>query len=293
MAADKHWSLGLGYWSFALAVCLVLSTPLCAAEPLRVMTYNLRYGLANDGENSWPHRREMLFNVIRDFNPDVLGVQEALEFQLDELGEALPGYKYVGVGREDGKRRGEFAAILYRSERLECAASGTFWLSDTPEVVGSTSWGNQLTRICTWAEFRDRAAEGARFRIYNNHWDHQSQPAREGSAALVLKKIAADAADLPVLVTGDFNAGEDNKATAIILHGDPKLRDTFRAIHPDVKDVGTFTGFADRTDGRKIDYVLVTPQWQVKDADIIRTQVDGRYPSDHFPVTAVVELPAK
>ena len=281
--------------SLAIAIVAVglamLPSPACAAEPLRVMTFNIRYGTANDGENSWPKRREMLFDVIREFRPDVFGVQEALAFQVEQLEDALPGYEHFGVGRDDGAQAGEFAAIFYRTERLQFVDGGTFWLSDTPEVVGSTTWGNDLTRICTWAEFRDRAGgEDARFRLYNNHWDHQSQPARERSAALVVKKIAAEAAGLPVLVTGDFNADEDNAAVATILHGDPPLRDTFREVHPDVKNVGTFTGFAPQADGRKIDYVLVTPQWRVQAADIVRTQVDGRHPSDHFPVTAIVEL---
>ncbi len=261
------------------------------ALSLRAMTFNIRYGNANDGDNAWPLRRELLFKVIRDVHPDVLGMQEALRFQLDEIGAALDGYSEVGVGRDDGVEAGEYSAILFDSTRFSLEDSGTFWLSDTPEVPGSTSWGNGITRVCTWALLRERAG-GASFYVFNTHWDHLSQPSRENSARLILERIAARATpDTPVLLTGDFNAGESNPAFRTLVEDTVvSLRDTFRALHPDAVDVGTFHGFEGGTDGDKIDAILASPEWQVLDAEIARVNDRGRYPSDHYPVTATLRL---
>lgn len=256
---------------------------------VRVMSFNIRYGTAADGADAWPNRRDLVFEVIREFEPDVLGVQEALGFQLDALGEALPDHEIVGVGRDDGVRSGEFSAILVDRARFEVEASGTFWFSDTPEAPGSMSWGNRIPRICTWARLRDLATS-ARFVVYNVHWDHESQRSRERSAALLLERIATRPdPDEPVLVTGDFNAGESNPAfRALVESVAAPLRDTFDDVHPDATDVGTFNGFEGRRDGEKIDAILASDGWCVREAAIVRTAEEGRYPSDHFPVTAVV-----
>ena len=258
------------------------------AEPLTVMSFNIRYGTANDGENRWANRREFLFDVVRRADADVIGLQEALDGQVREILAAVPGYGLVGVGRDDGRARGEYAAILFRTSRLHVSDSGTFWFSDTPERVASRSWGNTITRICTWARFVDR--DGRAFWQYNVHLDHQSQPSRERSAALLVERIEARRApDEPALVTGDFNAGEDNPALSRMFTAG--FADTFRVKHPDVREAGTFTGFdLKATTGPKIDYVLVPAGSEVLDAAIVRTSRDDRYPSDHFPVTARVRL---
>ena len=286
--------------SFALLSVLSInpipaSTFVQASEPLVVMSFNIRYGTANDGENRWENRREAVFDLIRSEDPDLVGVQEALAFQLDELLAASPAYGIVGVGRSDGRREGEFAAILFRRDRFQVASSGTFWLSDTPEVVASKSWGNTIPRICTWARFVGR--DGRAFWHYNVHLDHQSQPSRERAAGLLLERIAARPdLDEPVIITGDFNAGEDNPAM-LRLTGEsggrlPRFVDSFRVVKPGEGDVGTFTGFEfGQTSGPKIDYVLVEPGMEVLDASIVRTSTNGRYPSDHFPVVARVRLP--
>ena len=122
--------------------------PAGPGQPLTVMSFNIRYGTANDGDNHWTRRREMLFDVVREQNADLLGVQEALAGQIDEIVAAVPAYAVVGVGRDDGRARGEFSAILFRRDRFRVADSGTFWFSDTPGVPGSKSWGNSITRIC-------------------------------------------------------------------------------------------------------------------------------------------------
>ncbi|GMV97183.1 MAG: endonuclease [Phycisphaerae bacterium] len=292
----------------ALTACAIVAAPQTRpadAADLRVMTFNIRYGTADDGADRWERRREQLFDLIRREAPDVLGVQEALRFQLDEIRAALPAYARLGVGRDDGREKGEYSAILYRADRLKPLESGTFWFSDTPAVPGSKHWGNTLPRICTWARFEDLGA-GPGFVMYNVHLDHQSQPSRVRSAALLAERIADRRPREPVIVTGDFNAGESNPAVRLLL--DPpatrpddagarretiKLLDSFRVLHPDEKEVGTFNGFKGTTTGEKIDYVLVSPGVEVLEARIVRDRKDGRYPSDHFPVVARIRLPRR
>jgi endonuclease/exonuclease/phosphatase family metal-dependent hydrolase len=265
-------------------------------EPLQVMSFNIRYGTAKDGDNHWSARREMLFDVIRERDADLIGLQEALAFQIDEIQAAVPGYAVVGVGRDDGGKAGEWSAILFKVGRFRVADAGTFWFSDTPEVPASKSWGNNITRICTWARFIDRDGRG--FYHFNLHLDHESQPARERSTALLRQRIDARAfqAD-PVVVTGDFNVGERNPAlTALVSKGTTAspFVDTYRVLHPDDTVVGTFTGFKmGNTAGEKIDYVLVQPRTEVTSAEIIRASRNDRYPSDHFPVAATIRLPVK
>lgn len=261
-----------------------------SSDSLRVMSFNIRYGTADDGANSWPQRRELTLGVIRDYGPSVMGVQEALKFQLDEIRQALPWLGQVGVGRDDGAEAGEYSAILYDQRRLSVADGGTFWLSETPEVPGSKSWGNNITRIATWARFRETGT-GREFLVLNTHWDHESQNARERSAAQVVAWLERHATPQPVIVMGDFNADEQNPAyQALIAPGEREvpLKDTFRAAHPDATVAGTFHAFSGRQDGGKIDAVLVSPEWRVLSAAIVTSNDNGRYPSDHFPVIATV-----
>ena len=254
----------------------------------KVMSFNIRYGTASDGDNHWDKRKDFLVDVIRGEAPDVIGVQEALYGQLAHILKALPEYAMVGVGRDDGVRAGEFSCILYRTSALTVTRSDTFWFSDTPERVASKSWGNTITRICTWAQFT--TPDGRPLYVYNVHLDHQSQPSREKSAALLRSRIAARDPKAPVIVTGDFNAGEKNAAVTAMLDGGD-LRDTFRVKHPDASPVGTFTGFKHgQVSGEKIDYVLASGEWDVVDAAIVRTAREQRYPSDHFPVTATLRM---
>jgi endonuclease/exonuclease/phosphatase family metal-dependent hydrolase len=296
MGAAMGMAIRKAKWWRIVAVILVALTLTCGprpeGQPLAVMSFNIRYGTANDGENSWPVRRELVFDVIREHDPDVLGVQEALRFQLDEIGEALAGYGELGVGRDDGREAGEYAAILYKADRFEVSESGTFWFSDDPEAVGSIAWGANLPRICTWARLVEKSS-GHAFYVFNVHLDHESQESRERSAELLLERIDARAHADPVIVTGDFNAGEDNPAVRYVLgaaesHRTVELRDSFRTLHPYDADVGTFNGFEGRTEGPKIDAVLVSGGWNVESAAIVRISRDGRYPSDHYPVVAVV-----
>jgi endonuclease/exonuclease/phosphatase family metal-dependent hydrolase len=261
------------------------------AESVRVMTFNVRYGTADDGPNRWERRREQLLDLIREFDPDVLGVQEALREQIDAIAAALPGHASIGCGR-DADGGGEYSAVFYRRQRFDVQTAATSWLSDRPEEPGSHTWGNELPRVYTWARLVDRA-DGRRFSVFNTHWDHMSQPARlrsgECMAALVAERCAAGD---PVLVTGDFNAGEDNAAIAALTRDGQLVRDTFRAAHADEASAGTFHGFTGTAGSRKIDAVFATPEWRVEAAEIVRASQNGRFPSDHYPVTAVVDWPA-
>jgi endonuclease/exonuclease/phosphatase family metal-dependent hydrolase len=256
------------------------------SEPLNVMTFNIRYGTADDGPNRWELRRGMLIDLVKSQDPDIVGLQEALHFQIDEMLAAMPGYRMVGVARTDGGQVGEYSAILYRAARLSPRRTETFWFSDTPDIVKSNTWGAALERICTWALFDDK--QGPSFYAYNLHLDHISQPAREKSVALLLERINSRMPMAPVVVTGDFNAGEANPVTRAML---PVFRDSFRVIHPNDKEVGTGNSFKlGQTTGDKIDYIFVAPDTEVLAADILRNTTDGRYPSDHFPVTARIRF---
>jgi endonuclease/exonuclease/phosphatase family metal-dependent hydrolase len=256
------------------------------SHELRVMSFNIRYGTANDGDNHWEKRREMVFNLLRSQKADVIGLQEALRFQIEELLKALPDYAALGVGRDDGQAAGEHCAIFYRKNRFRAEESGTFWLSDTPDVPGSKSWGNQITRICTWARLIDRET-GRGLYVYNVHLDHASQPSRERSVRLLLERMRARQRAEPILLLGDLNAGEENAATRFLTsHLDFPLIDTFRVRHSGASKVGTFHAFKGATSGEKIDYVFASLDFYVLEAQIVRDNLRGRYPSDHFPVTA-------
>lgn len=250
---------------------------------LKVMTFNIRYGLANDGDNNWQFRKGIAAETIRNFDPDILGLQEALKFQIDDLLKQLPQYALVGVGRDDGKEAGEYSCIFYNKERFKIDSTKTFWFSDTPEVPGSKSWGNEITRICTWARMTDKVT-GKTFYAFNVHLDHQSQNSREKSAQLLVKRIGEK--NLPVILTGDFNSTEDNQAYKTVL--DSGLIDTFRALHKPGPNQGTFHAFKGNTDGAKIDYIFVSKEFKPVSSEIITTSYNGKFPSDHFPVSAKI-----
>jgi endonuclease/exonuclease/phosphatase family metal-dependent hydrolase len=273
------------------------------ALQLRIMTFNILQGNAHkDDENRWENRRELVVNILRENQPDILGLQEALRFQLDQIRQGLGQYREIGVGRDDGKTQGEYCAILYRLDRFDVDESGTFWLCDTPEAPGSITWGNACTRICTWARFIEKKSRLA-FYAFNLHLDHVSQPSREKSVVLLAKRIAGRKQPDPFIVTGDFNTGEDNPVILYLKgkkaldkdNAGPALNpvlmvDAFRVLHPDDKEVGTYNDLQGKRSAPKIDYIFASPDLEVLQAEILRTQYGGRWPSDHFPVTATLRL---
>jgi endonuclease/exonuclease/phosphatase family metal-dependent hydrolase len=291
-----------------IARCLaVLLVWMCAFQPLakgddakptglRVMSFNIRYGTAKDGENHWDKRKEFLVETIRKFEPDLLGTQETLGFQRDYLAEQMQGYKAIGVGRDDGKEQGETTAVLFRTERFELLDHGHFWLSETPDVPGSKNWDAAITRMVTWLKLQDRrAADQPPLYFFNTHFDHIGREARAQSALLLKKRIEELPDEPPVVLTGDFNEGEGSRPYHALFDPvdsmPPLLQDTYRAANP-VRgaEEGTFSGFlvTNRGAGR-IDWIACTRQFKVKSASIDRTEKEGRTPSDHFPVTAVLE----
>ncbi len=273
------------------------------APPVTVMSFNIRYGTANDGENAWPHRRERVIDCIRAANPDLLGTQETLAFQRDELAAGLPGYAWVGVGRDDGGDAGEMAALCYREARFERVDAGHFWLSPTPENVGSQGWDAALPRIASWVRLRDRQSPAGHEILYlNTHFDHRGGEARVESARLIRQWLSDHAADCRVIVTGDFNAAEGSEPYDALFgeaadtdQGLLPLVDTLRAVKPvATADEGTFTGFdAQQIQGARIDWIGCSPDWRIVSAAIDRTSRDGRTPSDHAAVIAVVAAPAE
>ncbi len=271
---------------------LFVLAPARASEPLRVASFNIRFGSASDGPDRWELRADKVATTIGDLDADVVGLQEALPFQIRELLEACPRYAATGVSREDGRTDGEASPILYDRTRFTVAAAGTFWLSGTPDEAGTNTWGAACNRVCSWARLVDLDS-GTAFVVLNTHWDHVSQPARERSAGLILARAEALVAGDPFVVMGDMNADEDNPAIEAMLGGTGPMRlvDTFRSVHPNER-AGTFTGFRTDSDGgtRKIDYVLASPAWRVMDVGIDRRTFGGRYPSDHFPVWAQLSI---
>lgn len=279
--------------SLLFAATLVLSTA-SGAEPIRVMSFNIRYGTANDGDNVWGNRKDFVADTIKAFNPDLLGTQETLAFQRDDLVERLPGYATFGVGRTDGKEDGEMMSIFYRTDRFEKLDGGHFWLSETPDVVGSKSWDSSLPRMASWLKLRDKTNDETLWYI-NTHFDHRGLEARLQSAQLIRQKVAELAGDQHTIVTGDFNAAADSDPYEALFGkaGEGNLLiDTYRAKHSNSADPeGTFTGFnmKDRREAR-IDWIAVTLDWTIESAEIDLTNREGRTPSDHLPVTAVLEL---
>ena len=264
-----------------------------AALPLRVMSFNIRYDTPNDGVNAWPNRRDWVAGLIRFHAADAVGVQEALAHMLTELDTRLPGFARVGVGRADGRAGGEFSAILYRTDRLELLDSGTFWLSPTPEAPGSKGWDTAIERIATWARFRDRAT-GCRHLHLNTHFDHVGEQARQESARLIRRRLSALAPGLPWIVTGDLNSDPSSAAYRILTRDTiagaaPPLADAFHASrNGHYGPTSTWTAFRAIEPGRRIDYVLTSVDVAVLSHGILPDSWDGRFPSDHLPVLAVL-----
>jgi len=290
--------LSLGWWMLALATLTVCPAaeqrPTDDSPAVRVMSLNIRYGTARDGNNAWPRRREAVFGVVRSFEPDLLGTQETLAFQRDELLAAFPTFAAVAAGRDDGREAGEMAAVFYDRDHFEPLDSGHLWLSETPEVPGSHGWDAALPRIATWVKLRDRTVpQDAPVLVLNAHFDHVGERARLESARLIRRSLANLGAGCRLVVTGDFNAAEASPPYAALFADDaaaPKLLDTLRAAVPrSTGPEATFNGFdPTNTAGGRIDWIGCSPDWRVIAASIDRTVVAGRTPSDHWPVTATL-----
>ena len=240
--------------------------------------------------NDWEARKGLVYEVIEDYAPDVLGLQEANSFQLEELSNEFPQYGKVGEGSMGGSK-GQHSAILFLEERFKLTDSGSFWLSENP-TQPSKSWRSAHHRICTWVELLGRKTDRTLY-IYNTHMDDGSREARENGSRMIMEHIQGKVQAAPFVFMGDFNAREDSEALKIIKGNSEvsqnlgiQMVDSFRVLYPDRENVGTYNGFTGQSDGPKIDYIMIKPNMKVSEASILQTNLKGRYPSDHFPVTA-------
>lgn len=255
--------------------------------PIRVVTFNVRWDAPED-EYRWEGRRARSVRLLQDWSPDLMGLQEPLHSQLEQIAAALPAYAVLGVGREDGRQGGEFCPILYRTARFDLQDGGTFWLSGTPSVPGSADWGNRIPRLCTWAHLKDRET-GGDLSLYNVHLDHESQPAREKSAQLLVDTLHQRAAAGPVILTGDFNAEPGNPAVRRLQAADSPVPASALDIAQQAPP-GTFHGFTGQASGGPIDYIFLSPEWHVLEAEILTGDGVRPFPSDHFPVAATLRI---
>ena len=267
------------YVGLFLIVALQACTGEAHQEPVRLMTFSIRYGTADDGPNAWEARRALVAEIIRREDPDVLAIQEGLAFQLQELAPALEGYRKLGQHR-DGGLEGEFSG-LYVKEAMQIGEWGEMWLSTTPDSVASTGWDAALPRMAVWAEISPPRS-GSRLRIYGTHFDHRGVEARRESARLLVGHAEVGP---PSIIMGDLNVAEDSPAFEVFLR--EGYRSAFSTLHPD-STLGTFNGFRDPTGGRRIDHILLGPDFEVLEAQILTDRRNGVWPSDHFPVKAMV-----
>lgn len=257
-------------------------------QSVDLMTYNIRYNSAGDGENKWEYRKQWLAEQVTFYQPDVIGVQEATHVQMQYIDSVWTGYSFVGVGRDDGKTKGEYSAIFYDKARFQLLGQDTFWLSDTPDEI-SVGWDAAMERICTYALLFDKES-GKSFWVFNTHFDHIGKTAREKSAQLILDKIKQLNVDkLPVVLMGDLNLRENTEPIQLLSR---HLLDT--RIHSEAAPFGpegTFTGFDYSAPMKhRIDYIFSsTTGWKVLKYGVIADPKNGRFPSDHFPVLARLE----
>lgn len=270
--------------SFKIFFTLLLLATFTFAQrkgnPLKVITYNIRLNVASDGINAWPNRKDDVKALVKFHDADILCVQEALPEQFDAL-LANSNFDVVGVGREDGKRKGEFSAVYFDKDRFTKKNGGTFWLSQTPEVP-SKGWDAVLPRVCSWVQLYDKTNK-KEFLVFNTHYDHVGVKARIESAKLIKAKIQQIAPSLPVIYTGDLNVTPDTEAITTIKSflSDAKEISKEKPYGPE----GTFNGFNFNSDLKdRIDYIFVNHGFKVQKFAVLSDSKDKRYPSDHLPV---------
>jgi endonuclease/exonuclease/phosphatase family metal-dependent hydrolase len=263
---------------------------------LRVMTFNIRLNTPGDGPNAWPHRKTLAASMIRFHDADIVGLQEVLRNQLDDLTLLLRDYGWFGVGRDDGKDAGEFMTVFYRKDRLKVLEQSTFWLAETTDKP-IKGWDADCYRVVTWGKFSDLET-GKVFYLFNTHFDHMGVIARRESAKLLLKSVEQIAGVFPVIVTGDFNSTPDSEPYQILTLGWPelpagKLVDTESiSLYPHHGPQGTVSGwnFDNMAKANTIDYIFIKNNVKSLRHATLSDNFDGRFPSDHMPVLAELEI---
>jgi len=269
------------------AAMLLMVTAIVEAQQFRIATYNIRQKNTHDIGNMWDERKEPLTNLIKFHQFEIFGTQEGFHDQLADMERLLPGYKYIGVGRDDGAEQGEYSAIFYNTARFEVSKSGTFWLSATDIATPNKGWDAALPRICTWGIFKDKKTK-KQFIMMNTHFDHVGVVARKESAKLMMAKAKEFAGNLPLVITGDFNVSETDEAYYTLANS-KIVADCYTKIDFKYAPSATFNGFGKNVAASgRIDHIFVTPQFEVKKYGVLTDTYVGKYPSDHFPV--VVDL---
>ncbi len=264
-------------------ITLIFLSIVSMSQDLSLMTYNIRLDWGTD-ENRWDNRKELMVNQLKFYEPDILGIQEGLPHQVKYLDSALSDYQYIGVGREDGKAKGEFTAIYFKND-IELLESGTFWLSETPSEV-SVGWDAALPRICTYGLFK---AGKKKFWVFNTHFDHIGEQARVESMKLILSQINSyNQKGFPVILIGDLNVTPYDQPILEMKMVLKDTRDIAEIVHgPDA----TFNSFAfAQTPHRRIDYIAVDDQVKVMKYAVLTDSFDQRYISDHFPVYCTISF---
>lgn len=279
----------MNYRPSFLLVLLMVAGLLTNAQRLTIATFNLRFDNPRDSGNLWKDRSMAVANLIRFHDFDVFGTQEGLKHQLIDIQTALPQYVFVGVGRDDGKEKGEHTAIYYKPERFTLLKKGDFWLSETPEKP-SMGWdGKCCHRICSWVYLQDKQTK-KKFYLFNAHFDHEGIQARNESSKLVLQKIKEIAKNEPVVFMGDLNGDHQSDwYKAIATSG--LVKDTYSQVKYPYANNGSFNGFGKQASiSGIIDHVFTTPHFAVKRWGLLTDTYHGKYPSDHFPVLVDVIL---
>lgn len=260
-----------------------------SATSLNVMTFNMRYDNPEDGDNNWRFRRERVAEVIKAQDVDILGTQELLSNQFDDLSGLLTGYEGVGVGRLDGAQSGEYCAIFFKKDRFTLLDSGTFWLSETPEVVGSLGWDGACERIATWVVLRDK--NGQELFFIDTHLDHVGQVARDEGVSLLMQRIETLRGGRPVILTGDFNS-EPGSSVVAHVQKDGMLRDAKAIAAQKAGPDWSFSDFGRIPQAERplLDYIFVSGQIEAARYEVLPDTLDGGYVSDHAPVMAVLKI---
>lgn len=258
-----------------------------APDNLKVMSFNVRYDNPADSGNNWQYRRDRVANAIRFYGADIVGTQEVLHNQLEDLRSRLSDYSMVGVGREDGKQQGEYAALWYKKERFELVDSGNFWLSQTPEVAGSMGWDGACVRIASWARLRDRKS-GRELIALNTHLDHVGVVARSEGVRLILNRVDSLRGDLPAVVTGDFNSSPNSDVVAHVTGAETPhhLIDARTVAEVVYGPDWTFQDFGRiaTNDRERIDYVFTAGPLKALTYGVLTETDNDRWLSDHCPV---------